>query len=62
MRRFCYALAACAGLLCGLTGCNLTSGVCDCDIEEDPCAVRAPWYKAPAPQTPTVTDKLPSKL
>jgi hypothetical protein len=46
MRRLLYSLAAFAGLLCGLAGCHHTAGVCDCDIEEDACATRAPWYKA----------------
>lgn len=65
MRRFFYSLAALAGLVCGLTGCYHTAGVCDCDIEEDPCT-RCPWfhgssYHAPAPVT-DVPQKLPSKL
>ena len=45
MRRLLYSLAAFAGLLCGLAGCHHTAGVCDCDLEEDPCATRAPWYR-----------------
>ena len=48
MRRWLLAFAAFAGLMCGLTGCHHTAGVCDCDIEEDWCAVRAPWYRGPA--------------
>ena len=47
MRRFFYSLAAIAGLMCGLAGCHHTAGVCDCDLEEDPCCARAPWFRAP---------------
>ena len=66
MRRYLYSLAALAGLLCGLTGCHHTAGVCDCDIEEDPCCARAPWFKAPVshPSGSHVEplQKLPNKL
>ncbi|GEM_PF-3319523 len=62
MRRLLYSLAAFAGLLCGLAGCHHTAGVCDCDIEEDACATRAPWYRpAPLPNNEAL-QKLPSKL
>ncbi|MCI0682050.1 MAG: hypothetical protein L0Y71_08100 [Gemmataceae bacterium] len=47
MRRFFYSLAAVAGFVCGLAGCHHTAGVCDCDLEEDPCAARASWFRAP---------------
>jgi hypothetical protein len=47
MRRFFYSLAAIAGLMCGLAGCHHTAGVCDCDLEEDPCCARAPWFRPP---------------
>jgi hypothetical protein len=47
MRRWLFAFAAFAGLMCGLTGCHHTAGVCDCDIEEDRCATCAPWYRGP---------------
>ena len=62
MRRLLYSLAAVAGLLCGLAGCNHTAGVCDCDIDEDPCAARAPWYKAPPAPNSEALQKLPAKL
>jgi len=48
MRRWMFAFAAFAGFVCGLTGCYHTAGVCDCDIDEDPCAARAPWYRPAA--------------
>lgn len=62
MRRLLYSLAAFAGLLCGLAGCHHTAGVCDCDVEEDPCCARAPWYRpAPLPNAEAL-QKLPGKL
>lgn len=66
MRRFFYSLAAIAGLMCGLAGCHHTAGVCDCDLEEDPCCARAPWFRAPVngavmPSAEHLR-KLPSKL
>jgi hypothetical protein len=61
MRRLLYSLAAFAGLLCGLAGCNHTSGICDCDLDEDPCCARAPWFHpAPLPNGEAI-QKLPSK-
>lgn len=62
MRRLLYSLAALAGLLCGLTGCDHTAGVCDCDIDADPCCTYAPWYKAPPIVHPEHIDPLPKKL
>jgi hypothetical protein len=63
MRRLLYSLAAFAGLLCGLAGCHHTAGVCDCDLEEDPCAARAPWYRiAPASHAPAAVQTPPAKL
>ena len=60
MRRFLYSLAAFMGLLCGLTGCHHTAGICDCDLDEDFCAMHAPWYHiAPAQPGPEVLQKLP---
>lgn len=51
MRRLLYALAAATGLLCGLTGCYCNAGICDCDVDEDPCVARAPWFRT-APAVP----------
>lgn len=62
MRRLLYSLAAFAGLLCGLAGCSHshTAGVCDCDLDEDPCSARAPWFHGAAPSNEAL-QKLPSK-
>src|SRR5262245_34648164 len=47
MRRLLFSLVAVAvtGIsLAGLSGCCLhMSGVCDCDLDRDPCCARAPW-------------------
>jgi hypothetical protein len=63
MRRWLFAFAACAGFLCGLTGCYHTAGVCDCDLDEDPCLARAPWYRAhvapPAAPAPAPVEQVP---
>lgn len=62
MRRLLYSLAAFAGLLCGLAGCHHTAGVCDCDIEEDPCCAHAPWYKMGPVQHAEPLPNAPGKL
>jgi hypothetical protein len=62
MRRLLYAFAACAGFVCGLAGCYHTAGVCDCDIDGDPCATYAPWYKAPPIVHPESVQAMPNKL
>ena len=62
MRRLLYSLAAFAGLLCGLAGCHHTAGVCDCDLEEDPCFTHAPWYKAPVIQNQEAMPRAGAKL
>ena len=63
MRRLLYSLAAFAGLVCGLAGCHHVAGVCDCELDEDPCHTRAPWFQvAPGPTTaPEQLQKLPNK-
>lgn len=49
MRRLVSTLSALV-FLASLVGCYHThsSGVCDCDPEEDPCFTRSPWVKHPA--------------
>jgi len=37
----------------GFMGCYHTSGICDCDRDESPCAHRAPWaVNAPVAESP----------
>lgn len=46
MRRLLFSLVAvCLTGVClaGLSGCYQMSGVCDCELDRDPCASRAPW-------------------
>ena len=61
MRRLLYSFAAFAGLLCGLTGCHHTAGVCDCELDENPCCARAPWYNPGPLPNGEALQKLPTK-